>query len=170
MQDTQPWQVFWEGQGPHISKPPLPSPLRVLVRVVQMPPTPCPGSDIWDLLGCDQPSLWLWLGTIGMYSQCSWGGISRRVPEPGGLCVTTYTHVPVCAGTIHTRPRVPAQSFPWLQLGHRAVAPRLSEPQLWPYSVSARPLPPSPSLPRPALSGGKGLLINPTWRTDEGGL
>lgn len=96
-----------------------------------------------------------------MYSQYSWGGVPRRVPEPGGMCANTYTHVPVCAGTIHTHPRVPALSFPWLQLGHRAVAPRLSEPQLWPYSVSARHLPPSPACHVQLCLEGRGCLSAP---------
>lgn len=96
-----------------------------------------------------------------MYSQYSWGGVPRRIPEPGGMCANTYTHVPVCAGTIHTHPRVPALSFPWLQLGHRAVAPRLSEPQLWPYSVSARHLPPSPACHVQLCLEGRGCLSAP---------
>ena len=99
---SQPWQVCQEGKGPHISKPPV-------LRVVQMAPGPGPTSGTWlDVLKLLCVFVW---GTVGRYSQDIWGGISRRVPQPGEH-VCTHAHACACVCGHRTHPaRAPARSF-----------------------------------------------------------
>lgn len=171
------------GRGPTSPNHLCPAPLRSLVGMAP--------ADVQDPLRYDGLSLLCVSGpgAVGMDSRTAHLGRRSREGAPawGSTCTCMYTHVPVCVGNIHTWPLLPLlpSFFPapqLLQLRIRALAPAVlhaaSPPpapghlrppsfgvlQPRPCSVSAGHLPPSPTPPRPALSGGQGGTVSLTWR------